>query len=139
MLRIGSDQDALGRLRLITTKPISQSIDLGGRVVALHQLLHGLRRWQAAAAADQQLLWLLEVTLLTELIDPCQTFSTTIERHDTVTTQLPRTQPMPEREGNNDARENRGNKGTGLKQTLSGKPASPLNAQPRHNPPSAQR
>jgi len=138
VLRIGSDPDAQGWLSLTATKPISQSSDLCGRVVALQQLLHRLRCRRTAKTADQQLFWLLEGELLAELIDPYQTISTTIKDHDQVTTQLPRVHPMPEHEENDNARQNGGNQSAEGNQTFSGKPASQRNARPRHSPPSAQ-
>ena len=104
VLRIGRDPDALGRLSLAATEPISQSSDLCGRVIALQQLRHQLRYWRAAGAADQQLFWFLEEELLAEVIGPSQAFNTTIEHHDQVTTQTPMVHPMTEHEGNNDAR-----------------------------------
>jgi len=111
---------------------------LGDRVVALQQLLHRLRYRRSAGAADQQLFWFLEEELLAELIGPWQAFNTTIKDHDQVTTQLPRVHPMPEHEENDNARQNGGNQSAEGNQTFSGKPASPLNARPRHSPPSAQ-
>ena len=44
VIRIGGDPEALGRGSLSLLEPIGQGGDLGGRVIALQQLGHGLRR-----------------------------------------------------------------------------------------------
>ena len=92
VLRIGSDPDALGRLSLAATEPISQSSDLCGRVVALQQLLHRLRYRRAARATDQKEIGFVAQTslgiamkdALAKALHRCKARRTAIEHHDQI-------------------------------------------------------
>ena len=92
VLRVRSDPDALGRLSLAATEPISQSSDLCGRVVALQQLRHRLRYWRAAGAANQQkvgfgpraLLGIAMKDALAKALRRCKVRRTAIEHHDQI-------------------------------------------------------
>ena len=92
VLRICSDPEALGRLSLAATEPISQSSDLGGRVVALQQLLHQLRYGRAAGAANQQEIGFMRQTSLriakndslAKALCNCKARRTAIEHHDQI-------------------------------------------------------
>jgi len=92
VLRIGSDPDALRRLSLAATEPISKSSDMGGRFVALQQLPHQLRYRRATAAANQQEIGFMPQTSLgiamkhslAKVLCRCNAKRTAIEYHDQI-------------------------------------------------------